>query len=83
MGRGRKDWNQAVQKRVSITSSVLGFMKEVKTLGLCGSWIAQIQSLREEELNLSKKFRMMIVWMNLICKCAPHVHERLSCDSFS
>jgi ATP-binding cassette subfamily C (CFTR/MRP) protein 1 len=68
MGPNQKIWNEAVQKRIAVTSAVLSNMKEVKLLGLSGRWRDSIQDLREYELNLSKRFRKLIVYMNVNCK---------------
>lgn len=56
----------AIEKRVAITSSVVGNVKETKMLGLVGVWFKHIQSLRVFELAQSKKYRMSIVFMNMI-----------------
>src|SRR5437763_11036482 len=66
MGEGKKIWNQAVQKRVGVTSSIFGSMKAVKLMGLTDSISEDIQFLRTKELDLSEKFRALIVWMNVL-----------------
>lgn len=69
MGPASKVWNAAIQKRVTDTSGVISSMKETKMLGLVDSWTEAIQALRVRELQLSKKFRILIMWLNVICKC--------------
>ncbi|PNY23537.1 ABC transporter [Tolypocladium capitatum] len=66
MAPARKAWNDAIQHRVTTTSSVIGSIKEVKMLGLVDSWQSCIQSLRVEELNRSKTFRKFIAYMNVL-----------------
>lgn len=66
MGPAVKAWNVAIQKRVSITSSVVGSIRETKMLGLVPVWLEYIQSLRVFELKESKQFRMFIVYMNVL-----------------
>lgn len=66
MGPARMEWNGAVQKRVGITSSVLGQLKALKMKGLTEHLSKNLQSLRVSELKFSKKFRMLIFWLNLI-----------------
>jgi len=66
MGPARKIWNDSVQKRVSTTSNIVGSIKEVKLLGWISTWLEQLQILRIDELNMSKKFRVLIVYANLI-----------------
>lgn len=66
MGPTRMLWNGAVQKRVAATSSVLSQIKGVKLTGWTNRCLTLIQGLRTTELELSKKFRMLIVWVNMI-----------------
>lgn len=67
MGPTKGIWNAAVQKRVGVTSSALGNMKGLKLMGMTDIVSSDIQNLRVKELDLSKKFRKLIVWMNCIC----------------
>ncbi|KAE8372815.1 P-loop containing nucleoside triphosphate hydrolase protein [Aspergillus bertholletiae] len=71
MGRGRREWNQAVQKRVTHTASFLSLMKEVKMLGLTEAVSKRIQQLRVIELGLSKKFRVMTAWSSFLSHATP------------
>ncbi|RAQ56523.1 ABC transporter [Aspergillus flavus] len=71
MGRGRREWNQAVQKRITHTSSFLSLMKEVKMLGLTDAVSTRIQRLRAIELDLSKKFRVMTAWTSFLSHATP------------
>jgi ATP-binding cassette, subfamily C (CFTR/MRP), member 1 len=66
IGPARGMWNQAVQKRVSITSSMLSQIKGLKIMGLTDYIADLIQSLRSSELELSKKFRAFIIRIILI-----------------
>lgn len=59
-------WMKGIQTRVSTTSSIISSMKEVKMLGTSSTWLETIHDLRVHELDLSKKFRMLIVYMNLL-----------------
>ena len=66
MGPARVAWNAKVQKRVSTTSSVLGQIKAVKMMGLSTCVNELVQSLRVEEIESSKAFRMFFVWITFI-----------------
>jgi ATP-binding cassette, subfamily C (CFTR/MRP), member 1 len=66
MGPRRITWNKAIQKRVAVTSNVLSQMKGIKLLGLTERLSLNIQGLRVAELELSKKFRGLMVWISLI-----------------
>ncbi|KAE9375968.1 ABC transporter-like protein [Stipitochalara longipes BDJ] len=59
-------WNKAVQERVAVTSSILGAVKNVKMAGLSTLMASKIQMLRKSELELSKKFRVLTVLINLV-----------------
>ncbi|ETS85549.1 hypothetical protein PFICI_03574 [Pestalotiopsis fici W106-1] len=66
IGPARGMWNQAVQKRVSITSSMLSQIKGIKMMGLTDYIANLIQGLRANELELSKKFRGFIIRIIMI-----------------
>ena len=67
-GKAAATWNKGVQERVSLTSAVLGNMKEVKLLGLTDRWSEDIQNHRVEELVLSKKYRTQSVYRLTLSK---------------
>jgi len=71
MGPTRMIWNRAIQKRVAVTSSTLGQMKGIKIMGLTDCLSSAIQNQRVTELELSKQFRMLIVWANMIGMVVP------------
>lgn len=66
MGPAMKAWNEAIQRRITTTSSVIGSIKEVKMLGRISSWTDSIQSLRVAELQQSKKYRIFIAYLNVL-----------------
>jgi len=72
MGPAQGLWIGSLQKRVGVTARVVSLMKEVKLLGMSNSWLSDIQSLRNQELKLSKKFRMLIVYMNVLGQSQYH-----------
>ncbi|RDW69977.1 hypothetical protein BP5796_08374 [Coleophoma crateriformis] len=59
IGPAQVTWNKGVQERVSVTSAMLGNMKEVKLLGLTDFYSQRIKSLRSKELNLAKRTRSL------------------------
>lgn len=69
MGAAQKQWNERVQKRLAITASMLGDMKAVKMLGLTKILYSTIYSLRKIEIQTSLRFRKLLMWQVLICKC--------------
>ncbi|GAQ47010.1 hypothetical protein ASPNIDRAFT_189460 [Aspergillus niger] len=62
----QKVWVGAIQRRVSIISSALKSMKSVKMLGLSEVLANTLQAQRERELDLSRDFRWLIVWLNVV-----------------
>lgn len=68
VGTSFATWNKGVQERVSLTSAVLGNMKEVKLLGLTNRWAVDIQAHRVRELDLSKKARILSVYRVFLSK---------------
>ncbi|KAH8804690.1 ABC transporter-like protein [Xylogone sp. PMI_703] len=73
IGPARMVWNRGIQKRVGVTSSVLGHMKGIKMMGLADYILQKVQGLRVTELNLSKKFRGMIVWLNTVANLSDQL----------
>ena len=68
IGRRQARWVKAIQRRISITSSMLGSMKSVKMMGVSSNLFDTLNSHRIRELNLSKQFRMMSLWRILTCE---------------
>lgn len=60
----QKDWNLATQKRLAMTTSMLGSMKSLKMLGITPYTESMVHSLRLEELDMAKKVRWMMVAYN-------------------
>lgn len=55
-------WLEAIERRISVTSQMLGSMKGVKMCGLSSVLGTRIQAMREEELHISGKFRRLLIW---------------------
>lgn len=73
----QRKWMAAIQKRVGITSDVIGSMKGVKVAGLNEKANTQIQGLRDYELEQSTQFRKTQVatlllgqWYNFQAGCS-------------
>jgi ATP-binding cassette subfamily C (CFTR/MRP) protein 1 len=64
----QKQWREAVQRRVGLTTVVLQQIKSIKLSGLVESMIDLLQAERVRELNLAKAYRMTIVILNVICR---------------
>lgn len=78
MGPAQKIWMGEIQKRVSMTSSMLASMKSIKMMGLSEHLSDNIQSQRVRELDLAAKFRSLSIWRSVIYKFAFARHRLLS-----
>ncbi|KAH8710451.1 ABC transporter atnG [Beauveria bassiana] len=64
----QKKVNEAIEKRVSDTTTVIGHMKETKMLGLVDSWFMAIRKLMDNEIRQSLVFRRLMVVLNVSSK---------------
>lgn len=55
-------WLEAIERRISSTTSMLSSIKGVKMLGLTETLMKCVHGLRLAELHISKKFRKLLVW---------------------
>ncbi|TVY44829.1 ABC transporter, partial [Lachnellula subtilissima] len=68
VGPRQREWMKGIQRRVGMTSSMLGSMKSVKMMGISDNLSESLQKQRMFELELSKKFRVMGLWRLLLWK---------------
>ncbi|GKT86903.1 LOW QUALITY PROTEIN: ABC multudrug transporter [Colletotrichum tofieldiae] len=68
MPQASKIWNEEIQKRITVTSEVLGSIKETKLLGMVEFLQRAIQDLRISELGRAKQYRALITYMNILAK---------------
>jgi len=61
-------WLEAIERRIAATSAMLGSMKGVKMCGLTDVLRNDLQKLRVDELDISKKFRKLLIWTMGFCK---------------
>ncbi|EEA28659.1 conserved hypothetical protein [Talaromyces marneffei ATCC 18224] len=65
-GPRQKTWMERIQKRVGLTSNVIGEMKHFKIAGLVGPVEESIQQMRVDEVKAGARFRMIITWSVII-----------------
>jgi len=65
-------WLEAIERRIAATNAMLNSMKGVKMGGLTDVLRTDLQQLRIEELNISKKFRKLMIWTMGFCKSPPY-----------
>lgn len=66
IGDRQKRWVQAVQRRITVTGSILKSMKNVKMMGLKDPVTTAIQNERIRETDHQASYRWMSVWLNII-----------------
>lgn len=69
MASAQKAWIERIQKRLAVTSAMLGDMKAAQMLGLKELLFNIINDLRELELKDSVRFRKIMVVVAVLCKC--------------
>lgn len=67
-GSTQKLWLDKIQVRIAATASMLGAMKGVKMSGLTDRLSKSIVGLREEEIQSSREFRILLVKIVNLCK---------------
>lgn len=60
----QRSWNEATQRRLAMTTSMLSSMKNLKMLGVASYTESLIRKLRLQELTVAKKVRWMMVAYN-------------------
>ncbi|GKU10283.1 unnamed protein product [Fusarium langsethiae] len=76
-------WLEAIERRISVTSQMLGSMKGIKMCGLSSVLGTRIQAMREEELHISGKFRRLLIWNMVLAYLAPIFAPILSFMTYS
>lgn len=57
-------WNKATQQRITMINSMLGFMKNIKMLGLQRSMADHVEDLRDQEMQAAAGVRWLSVAYN-------------------
>ncbi|KAF2030893.1 hypothetical protein EK21DRAFT_64674 [Setomelanomma holmii] len=76
-------WLEAIERRISATAAMLDSMKGVKMCGLTNVLREDLQRLRVDELEISKKFRKLLIWTMMISYISPIVSPILAFAMFS
>ena len=66
MGAKQKQWMDAVQERIVITTTMLSEMKSVKMLGLSPFFFTKVQNQRVAETKRMASLRWLLVWQNVV-----------------
>ncbi|CAG5185712.1 uncharacterized protein ALTATR162_LOCUS11383 [Alternaria atra] len=76
-------WLEGIERRIAATNSMLNSMKGVKMGGLTEVLRDDLQKLRVDELNISKKFRKLLIWTMGFSYISPIVSPILAFAVFS
>ncbi|ORY71658.1 multidrug resistance-related protein [Pseudomassariella vexata] len=71
----QKAWFEVIQRRINYTSEILGSMRNVKMLGLTETMSANIQQMREVEMDSSRRSRK-VQSLNVSLVNLPEVFNR-------
>lgn len=74
-GAHQASWIQASQERVAATSKTLGSMKWLKISGLNDVAFSIIRKLRTRELEISRKFRILLGVSMLLCRAHTSAYK--------
>ncbi|KAJ5292026.1 hypothetical protein N7478_001277 [Penicillium angulare] len=69
-GEAQQQWIRRIQKRLAVTSSMLGDIKAMKMLGVSDVLSKIIANLRDIEVKTSLRFRKLIIW-EIVASCTP------------
>lgn len=70
IGPAQKVWMEKIQKRVGLTSNVIGQMKQLKISGLAGPVEQSIQTMRYDELKAGNRTRRLMA-ASAVCSYVP------------
>lgn len=76
MGKAQAKWIQASQERVARTAATISSIKWIKLSGLTDSAFSVVRLLRVHELELSRRFRVLLMWVVAFCGCPCHRYIR-------
>lgn len=60
-GDAQVPWLEAIEKRLAVTSKMLGAMKAIKMTGLADAMHTIVTGLRTAEIHASRRFRLLSV----------------------
>ncbi len=76
-------WLEAIERRISATTKMLGSMKRIKMCGLTETLFDSLQDLRLEELQISKGFRRLLIGSMFFAYTTPVFAPVLTFTVFS
>jgi len=65
VGKSIGDWQNAKQKRIALTTSMIAHIKNIKLMGMTDTVMARVQSSRMNDIRKGIDFRWIIIYFNL------------------
>lgn len=76
-------WLEAIERRISTTTTMLGSMKRIKMCGLAATLFETVHNLRLEELRISKRFRRLLIGSMFFAFTTPVIAPVLTFTVFA
>lgn len=76
-------WLEAIERRISATTKMLGSMKRIKMCGLADILFENLHNLRLQELEISKSFRRLLIGSMFFAYTTPVIAPVLTFTVFS
>ena len=76
-------WLEAIERRISSTTNMLGSMKRIKMCGLTNTLTENLHDLRKQELHISKGFRRLLIGSMFFAFATPVIAPVLTFTVFS
>ena len=70
IGPRQKAWMQKIQRRVGLTSNMIGQMKQLKISGLAAPVEHSIRTMRKDEIDAGNRFRQVLIY-GAVCAHLP------------
>lgn len=60
-------WLEAIERRLAVTTKVIGAMKAIKMAGLVDTMSSSVSGLRSSEIRASRRHRILNIFATLTC----------------
>lgn len=67
-GNAQGAWLEAIERRLAVTTKVLGAMKAIKMSGLAEAISLRLSGLRFLEIRASRRHRILNIFVTIACK---------------
>lgn len=67
-GKAQRPWLEAIERRLAVTTKMLGSMKAIKMTGLAETMHSKVERLRFSEIRASRRHRVFSIFQLSVCK---------------